>query len=269
VAAATLLLLMVAVAVGADVLAPYSPIEVHMDLALRPPWGMAGGLADHPFGTDALGRDILSRVMFGARASLLVAILSIAFAGLVGTALGLVAGYAGSVTDAILMRTVDVVLTFPVLLLALIFVVTVGPSLWVVTAVLGLVLWSRFARLVRGEVLSCKERDFIAYARAAGASPLRIALVHVLPNIANSIVVLATLQVGFAIVVEASLSFLGAGVPPPAPTWGGMIAAGRTYIETAWWQVLFPAGAVVLTVMSFNLFGDWLRDTLDPTLRAL
>ena len=269
VAAATLLLMMAAVAAGADVLAPHSPIEVHMDLALRPPWGMSGGLADHPFGTDALGRDILSRVMFGARASLLVAILSIAFAGVVGTALGLVAGYAGGVTDAILMRTVDVVLTFPVLLLALIFVVTVGPSLWVVTAVLGLVLWSRFARLVRGEVLSCKERDFIAYARAAGASPLRIALVHVLPNIANSIVVLATLQVGFAIVVEASLSFLGAGVPPPAPTWGGMIAAGRTYIETAWWQVLFPAGAVVLTVLSFNLFGDWLRDTLDPTLRAL
>ncbi len=134
---------------------------------------------------------------------------------------------------------------------------------------LALLLWSRFSRLVRGEVLSWKQREFIAYARAAGASPLRIALVHLLPNIVNSIVVLATLQVGFAIVVEASLSFLGGGVPPPAPTWGGMISSGRTYLETAWWLVLFPGLAVGLTVLSFNLFGDWLRDTLDPTLRHL
>jgi peptide/nickel transport system permease protein len=164
---------------------------------------------------------------------------------------------------------VDVVLTFPVILLALIFAVTIGPSVWVVTAILALVLWSRFARLVRGEVLSWKEREFVTYARAIGASPFRIVVVHLLPNITNSIVVLATLQVGFAIVVEASLSFLGAGIPPPAPSWGGMIASGRAYLETAWWLVAFPALAVALTVLGSNLFGDWLRDTLDPTLRQL
>jgi peptide/nickel transport system permease protein len=195
--------------------------------------------------------------------------LSIGFASVVGTALGLLAGYAGGWIDGVIMRAVDVVLTFPVILLALIFVVILGPSLWGVTTVLALLLWSRFSRLVRGEVLSWKQREFVTYARAAGARPLRIALVHILPNIVNSIVVLATLQVGFAVVVEASLSFLGAGVPPPAPTWGGMIASGRTYIETGWWLVLFPSLAVGLTVLSFNLFGDWLRDTLDPTLQHL
>lgn len=260
---------MITMAAGADALAPHAPLEIRMDLALKPPSFVEGGEPGYLLGTDPLGRDNLSRLMHGARASLLVACLSIGFSTVVGTALGVVAGYAGGVTDAIIMRTVDVVLTFPVILLALIFVVTVGPSLGGVTAILALVLWSRFARLVRGEVLSWKEREFVIYARSAGASPLRIVGIHLLPNIANSIVVLATLQVGFAIVVEASLSFLGAGIPPPAPSWGGMIAGGRAYLETAWWLVAFPALAVALTVLSFNLFGDWLRDTLDPTLRQL
>jgi len=267
--AGAIIAIMAILAAGADVLAPHSPVQVRMDLALKPPWFMDGGQPGYLLGTDPLGRDILSRVMHGARASLLVALLSIGFAAVAGTALGLLSGYAGGWLDALIMRTVDVVLTFPVILLALVFVVTLGPSLWVVTAILGLVLWSRFARLVRGEVLSWKEREFVAYARSVGASPLRITCVHVLPNIVNSVVVLVTLQVGFAIVVEASLSFLGAGVPPPAPTWGGMIASGRAYVETAWWLVVFPGLAVALTVMSFNLFGDWLRDTLDPTLRQL
>ena len=260
---------MIVMAGGADVLAPHPPLEIHMDLALKPPSFVEGGVPGYLLGTDPLGRDNLSRLMHGARASLLVAGLSIGFSTLIGTALGALAGYRGGLIDAVIMRAVDVVLTFPVILLALIFVVTLGPSLWGVTAILGLVLWSRFARLVRGEVLSWKEREFVTYARAAGASPVRIVVIHLLPNIANSIVVLASLQVGFAIVVEASLSFLGAGVPPPAPSWGGMIAAGRAYLETAWWLVAFPALAVALTVLSFNLFGDWLRDTLDPTLRQL
>jgi len=260
---------MIVMAGGADVLAPHPPLEIHMDLALKPPSFVEGGVPGYLLGTDPLGRDNLSRLMHGARASLLVACLSIGFSTLIGTALGALAGYRGGLIDAVIMRAVDVVLTFPVILLALIFVVTLGPSLWGVTAILGLVLWSRFARLVRGEVLSWKEREFVTYARAAGASPVRIVVIHLLPNIANSIVVLASLQVGFAIVVEASLSFLGAGVPPPAPSWGGMIAAGRAYLETAWWLVTFPALAVALTVLSFNLFGDWLRDTLDPTLRQL
>jgi peptide/nickel transport system permease protein len=267
IAAVVIIAAIITMAAGADVLAPHSPIAVRMELALTPPWFMAGGQRAYPLGTDALGRDVLSRVMFGGRASLFVALVSIGASTVLGTALGLVAGYAGGWVDTVVMRAVDVVLTLPVILLALVFVVTVGPSLWIVTLILALVLWSRFARLVRGEALAWKQREFVQYARGAGSSPLRIVLVHVLPNLANSVVVLATLQVGFAIVVEASLSFLGAGAPPPAPTWGGMIASGRTYIETAWWLVVFPGVAVVLTVLSFNLFGDWLRDTLDPTLR--
>jgi peptide/nickel transport system permease protein len=267
IAAVVIIAAIITMAAGADVLAPHSPIAVRMELALTPPWFMAGGQRAYPLGTDALGRDVLSRVMFGGRASLFVALVSIGASTVLGTALGLAAGYAGGWVDTVVMRAVDVVLTLPVILLALVFVVTVGPSLWIVTLILALVLWSRFARLVRGEALAWKQREFVQYARGAGSSPLRIVLVHVLPNLANSVVVLATLQVGFAIVVEASLSFLGAGAPPPAPTWGGMIASGRTYIETAWWLVVFPGVAVVLTVLSFNLFGDWLRDTLDPTLR--
>jgi peptide/nickel transport system permease protein len=266
---AAIMMVMATMAAGAGVLAPHSPVAIRMDLALKPPSFVEGGEPGYFLGTDPLGRDILSRLMHGARASLLVAGLSIGFATVVGTGLGLLAGYSGGPADTLIMRAVDVVLTFPVILLALIFVVTIGPSVWVVTAILALVLWSRFARLVRGEVLSWKEREFVTYARATGASPLRIVVVHLLPNITNSIVVLATLQVGFAIVVEASLSFLGAGIPPPAPSWGGMIASGRAYLETAWWLVAFPALAVALTVLSFNLFGDWLRDTLDPTLRQL
>ena len=269
IAAVLIIAVMILMAAGADLLAPHSPIAVRMELALRPPWFMSGGQHAYPLGTDALGRDVLSRLMYGGRASLVVALVSIGISTVVGTGLGLVAGYAGGWVDTVIMRAVDVVLTLPVILLALIFVVIAGPSLWVVTAILTLVLWSRFARLVRGEALAWKQREFVQYARGAGSTPLRIMLVHVLPNLLNSVIVLATLQVGFAIVVEASLSFLGAGAPPPAPTWGGMIAAGRTYMETAWWLVLFPGTAIVLTVLSFNLFGDWLRDVLDPTIQQL
>jgi peptide/nickel transport system permease protein len=176
---------MIAMAAGAEVLAPHPPLEIRMDLALKPPSFVDGGAPGYVLGTDPLGRDNLSRLMYGARASLLVACLSIGFSTVIGTVLGVVAGYAGGVTDAVIMRAVDVVLTFPVILLALIFVVTLGPSLWGVTAILALVLWSRFARLVRGEVLSWKEREFVTYARAAGASPARIVVVHLLPNVAN------------------------------------------------------------------------------------
>jgi peptide/nickel transport system permease protein len=164
------------------------------------------------------------------------------------------------------MRSVDVSLAFPSLLLALIFAVTVGPSFWVVVAVLVLLIWARYARLLRGEVLSWKQRDFVASARVAGASSTRIMFVHILPNVASSVVVLSTLQVGWAILVEASLSFLGAGVPPPTPTWGGMVSDGRNYVDTLWWISVFPGLAVMLVVLAFNLLGDWLRDVLDPRI---
>ena len=205
----------------------------------------------------------------GTRISLSVAALSILLGGVVGTSLGLLAGYRGGWVDALIMRMVDLSLAFPSILLALIFAVTVGASFWVVVAVLGFILWARYARLVRGEVLTWKQPDFVALARMAGCSSLRIIATHLLPNVANSLVVLSTLQVGWAIVVEASLSFLGAGIPAPAPTWGGMVAEGRKYVETLWWVSVFPGAAIMLVVLSFNLFGDWLRDILDPKLRQL
>ena len=205
----------------------------------------------------------------GARISLSVAALSIVVGGLVGTSLGLLAGYRGGWVDALIMRLVDLSLAFPSILLALIFAVTIGASFWVVVAVLGFILWARYARLVRGEVLTWKQLDFIALARMAGCSSLRIIATHLLPNVANSVVVLSTLQVGWAIVVEASLSFLGAGIPAPTPTWGGMVAEGRKYVDTLWWVSVFPGAAIMLVVLSFNLFGDWLRDILDPKLRQL
>ena len=167
------------------------------------------------------------------------------------------------------MRLVDGWLAFPAILIALVFAVTVGPSVTVVVSVMALILWARYARLIRGEVLSLKERDFIALARVAGGSPLRIMASHLLPNVLNSVIVLSTLQIGWAITVEATLSFLGAGVPPPTPTWGGMVAEGRDLIRSAWWISVFPGAAIGLVVLSFNLIGDRIRDLLDPKLRAL
>jgi peptide/nickel transport system permease protein len=255
------------VAIFAGTLAPYSPIEVRMEAALRPPWFVQGGDWTYPLGTDHLGRDLLSRMIWGARISLGIAGLAIGLAATLGTMLGLVAGYSRGWTSALIMRIVDVMLTFPAILLALLFTVTIGPSVWSVVAILVLVLWARFARLVRGEVLGLRERDFVKYAQILGLSPVQIAWRHLGPNLINTVVVLATLQLGFAIIVEASLGFLGAGVPPPTPTWGAMVAGGRTYLETAWWIAVFPALAIVLAVLTFNLFGDWVRDALDPRLR--
>jgi len=198
-----------------------------------------------------------------------VAIISIVLSALVGTFLGLIAGYSGGYVDSLIMRTVDAMLSFPALLIALVMAATVGPSFWVVVAVIGTVSWARYARLIRGEVLSLKERDFVALARIAGCSPTRIVLVHLLPNVVNSIVVLATLQVGSVIITEASLSFLGAGIPAETPSWGNMLDQGRPFLDTSWWMSVFPGLAVMIVVLSFNVFGDWLRDLLDPKLRSL
>jgi len=265
----SIITLMVLTAVLANVLTPYSPIDISLPERLRPPFWEPGGSLAHPLGTDPMGRDLLTRMIYGARISLLVGFLGLCIGGGVGAALGLIAGYAGGRVDAFLMRTTDTALSFPIILFAILLVVILGGSLITVVLAVALVLWARFARVIRGEALSIRERDFVAQARIAGSSPMRIIVVHLFPNVLNTLVVLLSLQVGWVIIVEASLSFLGAGVPPPTPTWGSMIAEGRDYIASAWWVSFFPGLAILVTVLAFNLFGDWLRDALDPTLRQL
>jgi len=231
-------------------------------------WEERGSWA-HPLGTDRLGRDMLSRIVWGARISLAVGALAVLLASAVGAAVGLMAGYYGGRVDAALMRITDATLSFPVILLALILAVTVGPSFTNVVAAIAVILWARYARVIRGQVLTLMELDFIAQARIAGAGAWRVITRHLLPNTMNTLVVLVTLQVGYVIIVEASLSFLGAGIPPPTPAWGSMIAEGRDFVTSAWWVSFLPGLAIMLVVLAFNLLGDWLRDTLDPKLRQL
>ena len=253
----------------AEFLTPYSATEISLANRLRPPFWEEGGSLSHPLGTDPMGRDLLTRMIYGARVSLVVAVLALLVGGGMGAALGLIAGYYGGRLDALVMRVADTTMAFPIILFAILFVVVLGGSMVTTVFAVALVLWARYARVIRGEVLSLRERDFVAQARVAGCSSSRIMLIHLFPNILNTLVVLLSLQVGWVIIVEASLSFLGAGIPPPTPTWGAMIAEGRDYIATAWWVSFFPGLAILATVLSFNLFGDWLRDALDPKLRQL
>jgi peptide/nickel transport system permease protein len=264
---AMLLLLLVIPAVLAPQVAPHDPLKGSLANRLKAPVWQAGGSLDYPLGTDKLGRDILSRLIHGARVSLVVSLVAILVGGAIGTALGLVSGYFGRWIDSLIMRLVDISLSLPTILLALVLVASVGPSFATVITVLVILLWARYARLVRAETLSIKERDFIARARVAGASHARIMVRYIFPNVVNSLIVLATLQVGYVILLESALSFLGAGLPRPLPAWGLMIADGRELIVTAWWVSMFPGLAIMLTVLALNLLGDWLRDHLDPKLR--
>jgi peptide/nickel transport system permease protein len=264
---ALLTFLLVIPALFASQVAPYDPLKGSLSKRLKPPAWQQGGTIEHPLGTDKLGRDMLSRIIHGARVSLMVSLVAIFVGGVIGTGLGLISGYFGGWVDALLMRLVDISLSLPTILLALVLVAAVGPSFGTVITILMIFLWARYARLVRGETLSIKERDFIARARVAGASHIRIMGRYIFPNVVNSLVVLATLQVGYVILLESTLSFLGAGLPRPLPAWGLMIADGRELIVTAWWVSMFPGLAIMLTVLSLNLLGDWLRDHLDPKLR--
>jgi len=264
---ALLMFLLVIPALLATQVAPYDPLEGSLANRLKPPAWQQGGTSEYLLGTDKLGRDILSRLIHGARVSLMVSMVAIFVGGIIGTSLGLMSGYFGGWVDAVLMRLVDISLSLPTILLALVLVAAVGPSFGTVIGVLVVLLWARYARLVRGETLSIKERDFIARARVAGASHTRIMVRYIFPNVVNSLVVLATLQVGYVILLESALSFLGAGLPRPIPAWGLMIADGRELIVRAWWVSMFPGLAIMLTVLSLNLLGDWLRDHLDPKLR--
>ena len=275
---AILLLVLVLPAVFANQIELHNPEIGNLNDRLLPPFWVGeeivqgevvreAGSMKFPLGTDKLGRDNFSRMVHGARVSLTVALLAIALGGVVGTALGLMAGYYGGKTDAVIMRIVDIKLAFPSILLALVLVAAFKPHMVTVIVVIAVLLWARYARLVRGEALAIRHRDFVDRARVAGASDLRIMARHILPNLVNTVVVLATLEVGHVIILESTLSFLGAGIPPPTPAWGLMVADGRTLIINAWWLAFFPGLAILMTVLSMNLFGDWLRDKLDPKLR--
>ena len=233
-----------------------------------------GGTNEYLLGTDQLGRDILSRIIYGARISLLAAAVTLGVGGSIGVVLGLLSGWYGGVVDESVMRFVDILLAIPLVLIALAMVATLGQSLAIIVAVLTIFIWPRFARQLRGEVLQLKNMDYVQLARVSGASIPRILFIHIFPGTINTLIVVATLQVGIVILLEATLSFLGAGVPPPTATWGGMVSDGRNHLaggfETgSWWISTFPGVAIVLTVMSLNLFGDWLRDRLDPRLRQI
>ena len=264
-----IILLFVGTAVFADLLTPHSPTKVQLPKRLRPPAWTPKGDWTYTIGTDTLGRDLMTRIIYGARVSLVVVGLTLGLGGGLGLALGLLAGYHGGRLDSFLMRAADITMAFPIILFAILLVAIIGGGMFNVVVSIGVVLWARYARVIRGEVLSLMQRDFIARARVNGCSDLRIIAVHLFPNVLNTLMVLLSLQVGWLIIVESSLSFLGAGIPPPTPSWGSMIAEGRDYLTRAWWVSLFPGLAIALTVLAFNLFGDWLRDTLDPRQRQV
>ena len=264
-----ILVLFVITGVFAPLIAPHDPERGGLrDRNLPPAWE-AGGSSEFLLGTDHLGRDMLSRVIFGARISLAVAGVTLGVGMVIGVASGLIAGWYGGWLDEFLMRIVDIKLAIPTILLALVLVLALGQSFLIIVAILAIAVWPRFARNVRGEVLQLKTMDFVSLAKVAGASTPRILFIHIFPGVINTLIVLATLEVGIVILLESTLSFLGAGVPPPTPAWGSMVSDGRDRLAVAWWISTMPGLAIMLVVLSMNLFGDWLRDRLDPRLRQL
>lgn len=257
-----------ALVVLAPLVSPMDPEDQDLAARLLAPLG-SSERGVHLLGTDPLGRDIASRVVWGARVSMLVGIAAVAVAGAAGVALGLVAGYAGGAWESLIMRVADVQLALPFMVLALALVAAVGPSFANLVLVLGVTSWVLYARVVRAETLSLREREFVLAARAVGAGAGRVIVRHILPNAASSIIVMASLQMARMMVFEASLSFLGVGVPPPTPTWGSMIADGRGYLSVAWWVSTVPGLALFVTVLGVTLVGDRLRDVLDPRMREV
>jgi len=251
----------------APVLAPHDPVEQDLAIRLTPPMWSLGGSSRHPLGTDALGRDLLSRIIYGARVSLIVGFAAVAVQGTVGSVLGLCSGYYGGRLDALLMRLADIQLAIPFLALAIAVMSVLGAGLRNVIIVLGVSGWVIYGRVVRGEVLSVREREYVEATRALGSGSARIMFRHILPNVSSSLLVISTLEIARMIIAEASLSYLGLGVHPPTPTWGGMVADGRNWIMTSWWISTLPGAAIFVTVLSVNIMGDFLRDLLDPTLR--
>jgi peptide/nickel transport system permease protein len=260
----SLILIAVLVFTGlfAPLLSPYDPVEISPDLRLTPPSG------SHALGTDEVGRDILSRVIWGARISLQIGLTIVFFAAAIGLFIGLVSGYFGGILDQVLMRFTDMFMSFPTLVLAIAMTAALGPSLFNAVLAMIIVWWPIYARLVRGEVLTVREKEYIKAIKALGAHPFKILFFHVLPNSIDVIIVRASIDFGNAVMFCAALSFIGLGAQPPQPEWGAMVTTGRDYLRDAWWLVTFPGLAIFLTVMAFNLFGDSLRDFLDPKLRG-
>ena len=267
----TLILVALAfLAVFADVIAPGDPEIGVLGERFRPPAWQTGGSERHLLGTDHLGRDVLSRLIFGARVSMVVGLTAVLVAGAIGTALGILSGFLGGWVDQVIMRVTDTWLALPALTFAIFLAAVVGPSEMNIVIILGAVYWTRYARVIRGEVLSLRERDFVRLAIVAGCSKWTIMRRHILPNVLNSTIVLGTLMLGVVIVTEAALSFLGVGVPPPKPAWGLMLADGKKGLMAGyWWLTVLPGSCIMLMVLSANLLGDWLRVKLDPQLRQL
>jgi ABC-type dipeptide/oligopeptide/nickel transport system permease subunit len=260
--------LVIAMALLAPIIAPYSPLKQSPEFNLKPPFWREPSGAFHALGTDALGRDMLSRIIFGSRISLIIGAVAVLIAGSIGVLLGLIAGYFGGLVETIIMRLVDTILAIPFILLAIVSAALFGQSLLGVIVILGLTSWLGYARIVRGVVLSLKHIPYVEASRALGASHARTLFRHILPGVWAPVIVIATQQVGAMIIAESSLTFLGLGVPPEFPTWGAMIADGRGEVSLAWWVSSFPGLALMITVLAVYFFGDGLRDALDPRLRV-
>lgn len=264
-----LVLIILSCALFAPWIAPMDPTEANLGDRLAPPsWSSETGQSEFFLGADQLGRDLLSRIIYGAKISLQVGIFGSLLAMVIGTVLGLIAGYFGKWMDAFIMRAADIQLAFPFILFAIIIMSVLGTGIWKIVIILGLTYWVGFARLIRSQIISLKELEYIQAAKAVGGTNLRIIRKHILPNVASSIMVLGTLYIAEFILLEAALTFLGLGVDPTIPSWGGMLANSRNYIESAWWTATFPGFAIMFTVLGFNLLGDWLRDKFDPNLNV-
>ena len=250
-------------------IAPDSPTAAVLRDRNTPPMWMDGGSSTHIMGADQQGRDILSRVIHGARITMIIAGAALLVGGIIGITLGMIAGYYGGMIDEVIMRIIDIKLAIPLILVALVLVITVGQSFPLLVGILSINAWSGFARQVRAEALKIRGLDYVSFARISDASDRRILIKHIFPGVMNTVIVIATLQVGGLILTEAILSFLGAGIPPPTPAWGSMVSEGRQYLGSSWWLSVIPGVAIFLTVFAFNFLGDWLRDELDPNLREL
>jgi len=264
-----IILIIVICALFAEFVAPHDPIESSLRARNHPPIWAEGGSTKYILGADNLGRDLLSRIIYGSRISLILALASVSAGLFIGTTLGLISGYVGGFVDEVIMRLVDIALAIPVIMIALVVVMVFGQGFGIIVGVLVLFTWTGYTRQVRAQVLTIRELDYVSLAKVAGASHTRIIIKHIFPGVVHILIVIASLNVGSVILAESVLSFLGAGIPPPTPAWGAMVSSGRDFLTDAWWVAFFPGLAILLTVLAMNFLGDWIRDRLDPRLRQI